>query len=223
MTADLCDDTPHWRPLPDLPGATLRYAPRAIADHDAWFARLRDEVTWERHRITMFGREIDSPRLSSWVGDADAVYTYSRTRFEPHPWTPALAALRDAVSRWCDAPFNSVLCNLYRSGADSMGWHSDAEPELGPDPVIASLSFGAVRRFRLRHRHDASRARARTAARAGQPAGHVRRDPAQLPARSAEGRPRRRTAHQFDVSPYPAGVVSCLFSRRCAVVPPVCT
>ncbi|HVJ61632.1 MAG TPA: alpha-ketoglutarate-dependent dioxygenase AlkB [Tahibacter sp.] len=127
-----------------------------MADPDAWFARLRDEVTWERHRITMFGREIDSPRLSSWVGDADAVYTYSRTRFEPHPWTPALAALRDAVSRWCDAPFNSVLCNLYRSGADSMGWHSDAEPELGPEPVIASLSFGAVRRFRLRHRDDAS-------------------------------------------------------------------
>jgi alkylated DNA repair dioxygenase AlkB len=156
MTAELRHETPDWQALPELPGATLHYAPRAIADPDAWFARLRDEVTWERHRIRLFGREVDSPRLSSWVGDADAVYTYSNARFEPHPWTPALAALRDAVTRWCDAPFNSVLCNLYRSGADSMGWHSDAEPELGPEPVIASLSFGAVRRFRLRHRHDAS-------------------------------------------------------------------
>lgn len=147
---------PAWQPLPDLPGATLRYAPRAIADADAWFARLRDEVTWEQHRLRIYGREVDSPRLSSWVGDADAVYTYSNTRFVPHAWTPALAALRDAVARWCGASFNSVLCNLYRSGADSMGWHSDAEPELGPAPVIASLSFGAVRRFRLRHKRDAS-------------------------------------------------------------------
>ena len=145
-----------WQTLPDLPGATLLYAPRAIPDPDTWFARLRDEVTWERHRIRIYGREVDSPRLSSWVGDPDAVYTYSKTRFTPHPWTPALAALRDAVSAWCDAPFNSVLCNLYRSGADSMGWHSDAEPELGPEPVIASLSFGAVRRFRLRHKLDAA-------------------------------------------------------------------
>ena len=156
MTFELPLAAPAWLPLPDLPGATLHYAPRAIADPDAWFARLRDEIAWERHRIRLYGREVDSPRLSSWVGDADAVYTYSRTRFVPHPWTPALGALRDAVSRWCGASFNSVLCNLYRSGADSMGWHSDAEPELGPEPVIASLSFGAVRRFRLRHKRDAS-------------------------------------------------------------------
>ncbi|HJU38054.1 MAG TPA: alpha-ketoglutarate-dependent dioxygenase AlkB, partial [Tahibacter sp.] len=156
MIAELPLAAPAWQPLPDLPGATLRYAPRAIADCDAWFARLRDEVTWEQHRLRIYGREVDSPRLSSWIGDSDAVYTYSNTRFVPHPWTPALAALRDAVARWCDAPFNSVLCNLYRSGADSMGWHSDAEPELGPEPVIASLSFGAVRRFRLRHKRDAS-------------------------------------------------------------------
>lgn len=146
----------HWQPLPELPGATVRYANDAIANPDAWFARLREEVTWERHRIVMFGREVDSPRLSSWVGDSDAVYTYSHTRFVPRPWTPSLAALRDTVSVLCNASFNSVLCNLYRDGADSMGWHSDDEPELGPEPVIASLSFGAARRFRLRHRRDAS-------------------------------------------------------------------
>jgi alkylated DNA repair dioxygenase AlkB len=104
--------------------------------------------------LRLFGREVDAPRRSSWVGDPDATYVYSRTRFEPYPWTPALAELRGRVSAWCATDFNSVLCNLYRDGDDAMGWHSDNEPELGPTPVIASLSFGAARRFRLRHRHD---------------------------------------------------------------------
>jgi alkylated DNA repair dioxygenase AlkB len=143
-----------WHALPALMDATLAYAPHALRDADAWFARLRDEVPWERHRIRLFGREIDSPRLSSWIGDADAVYTYSGTRFEPHAWTPTLATLRDWLESVLDARFNSVLANLYRDGRDSMGWHSDDEPELGAEPVIASLSFGAARRFRLRHRRD---------------------------------------------------------------------
>jgi len=91
-------------------------------------------------------------RLSSWIGDADAVYTYSRTRFEPRPWTPTLIALRAELADRYGLRFNSVLANLYRDGRDSMGWHSDDEPELGAEPVIASLSFGATRRFRLRSR-----------------------------------------------------------------------
>ena len=83
-----------------------------------------------------------------------AVYTYSGTRFVPHAWTPALAELRDALLAHAGGRCNSVLANLYRDGRDSMGWHSDAEPELGVEPVILSLSFGGVRRFRLRHRRD---------------------------------------------------------------------
>jgi len=82
------------------------------------------------------------------------VYTYSRVRYEPRPWTPALASLRDTVSARCGESYNSALCNLYRDGRDAMGWHSDNEPELGAHPSIASLSFGATRRFRLRHRRD---------------------------------------------------------------------
>lgn len=98
----------------------------------------------------MFGRVVDSPRLSAWIGDADATYRYSGTRFVPHPWTPSLQALRDRVAEACGARFNSVLANLYRSGGDRMGWHSDDEPELGPEPLIASLSLGAERTFRFR-------------------------------------------------------------------------
>ena len=137
-----------------LPGAQLRYAEQAwsTAQADALFLRLRDEVPWQQHRLKLFGREAETPRLSCWIGDPDAVYTYSRTRFQPLPWTQAVASLRDELEARLGLRFNSVLANLYRDGRDAMGWHSDDEPELGPEPVIASLSFGAVRAFRLRER-----------------------------------------------------------------------
>ena len=136
-----------------LPGASLRYRPDWLpeAEADALFAAATT-IAWERHRLRLFGREIDAPRLSCWIGDPGAAYTYSRVRFEPRPWLPALAALRAQLETTCGARFNSVLANLYRDGRDSMGWHSDDEPELGADPVIASISLGGVRRFRLRAR-----------------------------------------------------------------------
>jgi alkylated DNA repair dioxygenase AlkB len=142
----------------DLPGADVRLMQFCDAElAREWFKRLHDEVVWERHRLRLFGREVDSPRLSCWIGDADAVYTYSGTRFTPHGWTPGCGELRDKISVLCCQRYNSVLCNLYRDGRDSMGWHSDDEPELGPQPCIASLSLGATRRFRLRHRRDPAR------------------------------------------------------------------
>lgn len=145
-----------WRTF-DLPGADVRLGQFCdAAEAQVWFTRLQAEIPWQRHRLRIFGREVDAPRLSSWIGDADAVYTYSGTRFVPHAWTTACAELREALLGRCGARFNSVLCNLYRDGRDSMGWHSDDEAELGPEPLIASLSFGAVRRFRLRHRRDAT-------------------------------------------------------------------
>nr|WP_233172009.1 alpha-ketoglutarate-dependent dioxygenase AlkB [Dyella sp. ASV21] len=147
-----------WQPL-QLPGAELDLWPRWLSadEADRLLAELMASIPWETHRIRIFGREVDSPRLSCWIGDADATYVYSRTRFEPRPWSPLLASLRERVASVCGAPFNSVLANLYRNGQDSMGWHSDDEPELGLRPVIASLSLGAERRFRLRPRHQAGR------------------------------------------------------------------
>jgi alkylated DNA repair dioxygenase AlkB len=137
----------------DLPRADVRYGADAFTpDADALLDALRGEIPWERHRLRLFGREVASPRLSCWIGDAGAAYTYSRTRFEPHPWTSTLASLREDLATRFGLRFNSVLANLYRDGRDSMGWHSDDEPELGVQPVIASLSFGAERRFRFRSR-----------------------------------------------------------------------
>jgi alkylated DNA repair dioxygenase AlkB len=137
-----------------LAGADLRHDVHAYppAQADALFAALRDEIRWQRHRLKLFGREIDAPRLSCWIGDDDAGYVYSGARFEPSPWTPTAALLRDDLAARLGVRFNSVLANLYRDGRDSVGWHSDDEPELGPTPVIASLSFGATRTFRLRSR-----------------------------------------------------------------------
>jgi alkylated DNA repair dioxygenase AlkB len=138
-------------PLPD--GCVYRLS-RFVADPEAacLFDTLSAELAWAPHRVRLFGREHPTPRLCAWYGDADARYAYSGQALVPLPWPPALARLRARVQAALGRPFNSVLCNLYRDGADSMGWHSDDEASLGPQPVIASLSLGATRRFAMRHR-----------------------------------------------------------------------
>jgi alkylated DNA repair dioxygenase AlkB len=137
-----------------LPRADVLYQPGWLppAVAGALMQRLVREIPWTQHQVRMFGRELPSPRLSAWIGDADAVYTYSRVRHQPAPWTPALAQLRERLQVELGARFNSVLANRYRDGRDSMGWHADDEPELGPEPLIASISLGAVRRMRFRAR-----------------------------------------------------------------------
>jgi alkylated DNA repair dioxygenase AlkB len=142
-----------------LQGAELWFAPGwlAAADADALLVSLREEIRWETHRIRLFGRELDSPRLSCWIGDEGAAYTYSGARFQLHPWPAALLYVRQRLANELDGAFNSVLANRYRDGNDYMGWHSDNESALGPRPLIASLSLGATRRFLLKHREESSR------------------------------------------------------------------
>ena len=121
------------------------------------FRDLLSQCAWRR-RPGMYGRPV--PREEAYYGDPGTHYTYSKRRYEPLPWPPALHALTDRVQRAASAAlggppprFNAVLCNLYRDGNDSVGWHADAEPEMGP--VIASLSLGAERTFRLREKKGA--------------------------------------------------------------------
>ena len=139
---------------PALPGAELRFFPEwlSVAEADALLHSLNDSIRWENHRIRLFGREVDSPRLSSWIGDAGTAYTYSGARFHPHPWPVVLDEIRQRLVRELGVPFNSVLANRYRDGRDCMGWHSDNETALGAQPVIASVSLGDARRFVLKHR-----------------------------------------------------------------------
>jgi alkylated DNA repair dioxygenase AlkB len=139
-----------------LPGAELALDPDWLqpADTEALFATLQTRIPWDVHRIRLFGRELDSPRLSCWIGDPGAAYAYSGTRFQPRPWPVALLPVRARLHAELGIDFNTVLANLYRDGRDCMGWHSDDEAELGPQPVIASLSLGATRRFVLKPRRD---------------------------------------------------------------------
>lgn len=145
-------------PLP-LPGADVRLDRDWMepAAADVMLATLTASIPWENHPVRLFGREIPAPRLSCWMGDADARYRYSGIDRAACAWLPAIAALRDRLRVQLGVDFNSVLANLYRDGSDAMGWHADDEPELGEAPVIASVSLGATRRFHLRAREGEAR------------------------------------------------------------------
>jgi alkylated DNA repair dioxygenase AlkB len=146
MTDRPRDSTPETLALPGADLVLWRdWVPEAEAD--ALFDALRKGVPWTVHHVRLFGRDVPSPRLSCWIGDPGAAYRYSGVGHAPHPWPGVLAPVRHRLAATVGVAFDSVLANLYRSGADAMGWHADNEPELGEAPVIASLSLGATRRF----------------------------------------------------------------------------
>jgi alkylated DNA repair dioxygenase AlkB len=131
------------------------------APPDRLLADLIGETPWRAERIVLFGKQHLQPRLTAWYGDPDRGYRYSGLDLAPQPWTPLLSMLKRSVETVADANFNSVLLNRYRDHRDSLGMHSDDEPELGVEPVIASLSQGETRTLVFRHRSSASLARVR--------------------------------------------------------------
>jgi alkylated DNA repair dioxygenase AlkB len=141
-----------------LPQADLEYSPRWVSVElaDRWLEALSAETPWTQPNIKLYGREFAVPRLVAWHGDAKARYRYSGLVHEPLPWTPLLSEIREQVETQVGQRLNGVLLNLYRDGQDAMGWHSDDEPELGPEPLVVSLNLGAIRRFDFR-RKGASR------------------------------------------------------------------
>lgn len=124
------------------------------AKAQALFLTLREGINWRQEKIRIMGKMMAQPRLIAWYGEPEAVYTYSGLTLSPEPWTKELSEIRSDLEAFAGTKFNSVLLNLYRSGSDHMGWHSDNEKELGVNPTIASLSLGATRRFLLRHRQE---------------------------------------------------------------------
>lgn len=142
----------------DLPDADVRLWRAAFRpdEADALLAALRSKIDWQQEDILIFGERKRVPRLVAWHGEPGTAYTYSGTAHEPLPWTPELQRVRQRVEDLTAHRFNSVLLNLYRDGRDGMGWHADDEPELGREPAIASVSLGASRRFKLRHRRSRS-------------------------------------------------------------------
>lgn len=113
---------------------------------------LLNSLAWQQNTITLFGKTHQTPRLERFIADPDVHYSYSGKRLENAPWPSVLLGIRQTLERRFNIPFNAVLANFYRNGQDSMGWHSDDEPELGLTPIIASLSLGATRKFKIRHK-----------------------------------------------------------------------
>jgi alkylated DNA repair dioxygenase AlkB len=152
--------------IDDLFGASRQLEPLAVPDADLRFmhgfyppdecaallAALLEQTPWRQERIEVWGKVHDQPRLTSWHGDPGTDYTYSGVTLATCPWTPLLSRLRRDIEEATGHRYNSVLLNLYRNQHDGVGWHSDDERELGRLPVIASLSLGETRSFRLRHR-----------------------------------------------------------------------
>lgn len=115
------------------------------------FHELKATVAWQSVSVKIFGRSRLQPRLTAWVADPSILYTYSGLTLPWNGWTPSLLDVKKRVEQRSQTSFNSVLINYYRDGNDSMGWHQDNEKELGVHPVIASLSMGGERLFKMKH------------------------------------------------------------------------
>jgi alkylated DNA repair dioxygenase AlkB len=118
----------------------------------SWLDILTDSIAWSNDTVKMFGKTLTLNRKSAWYGDSGAAYSYSGIRREPLQWTEELLMIKKSCEEVSNATFNSVLCNYYHDGNDGMGWHSDDERELGKEPIIVSVSFGAERIFSFRHK-----------------------------------------------------------------------
>lgn len=140
-----------WQTLPD---GELLYWPEFIAKEqaDSLYTQLLNQTEWRQESIALFGKTLPQPRLIAWYGDRH--YHYSGIALTAAPLPTNIADLMCRCEAASQRIFNTVLLNLYRNGQDSMGWHQDNEVELGINPVIASLSFGAARTFSLKHRHN---------------------------------------------------------------------
>jgi len=138
----------------ELPDSQITYYPGFFdtKTSDLYFDRLRKETDWRQDDIRVFGKVYAQPRLTALYGEQGKPYTYSGITMTPLPFTPLLRSIKEQVEQLSKATFSTVLLNLYRDGQDSNGWHSDDEKELGHNPVIASVSFGQIRRFRLKHK-----------------------------------------------------------------------
>ena len=124
----------------------------AVADCDRIYQRLLQEQNWPDNHYIVAGRQLTLPRLQTWHADPGIKYSYSNNLLETRSWTTLLSDIRAKIELCLDFSFNSVLVNWYRNGEDYVGWHADNERELGEQPFIVSLTFGAERLFEFQHK-----------------------------------------------------------------------
>lgn len=133
-------------------GEALLYEKFFIAEEsDIFLQCLQSEIQWRQEPITIYGRSVLQPRLTALYGDTGKPLRYSGIAMQPFKWTESLLQIKKKIEPLVGKIFTTALLNQYRDGQDSMGWHRDNEKELGPNPVIASVSFGATRKFQFRH------------------------------------------------------------------------
>ncbi|MCJ8210183.1 alpha-ketoglutarate-dependent dioxygenase AlkB [Mucilaginibacter sp. RS28] len=142
-----------------LPKEVLDYRPGLFNEKESsqYLETFISTVPWEQKVITLYDKQVVTPRLTAWFGDINKNYAYSGSSFHPLPWTEELLEIKARIEPIAGTQFNSVLLNYYRDGNDSVAWHSDNERELGQQPLIASVSFGQVRKFDIRHKQDHKR------------------------------------------------------------------
>lgn len=138
-----------------LKDANVWYYPEFFtkAESECYYKILISETKWQQDDITVFGKSYKQPRLTALYGNNEKSYSYSNVTMHPHPFTEELLEIKSKIETIINEKFTTCLLNLYRDGQDSNGWHADNEKELGKNPVIASVSFGASRLFHLKHRH----------------------------------------------------------------------
>src|ERR687891_268708 len=124
----------------------------AYQEANQYLDLLMQNILWKNDEVIIFGKHIVTKRKTAWYGDSDYLYTYSNTTKQALPWTKELCELKQIVEKLAETTFNSCLLNLYDNGDEGMGWHSDDEESLGKDNTIASLSFGAERKFLFKHK-----------------------------------------------------------------------
>lgn len=119
---------------------------------DRYFRRLLKDILWENDQLFIFGRNITTKRKVGWYGDSPYAYTYSKSTKMALPWIKELLELKSIIEKKTKETYNSCLLNLYHNGDEGMGWHSDDEKELKENGAIASLSLGAERKFKFKHK-----------------------------------------------------------------------
>ena len=137
----------------DLPNAEIEYHANFFEQlqADQLFQKLKTEIPWQQDNITVYGKSYPQPRLTALFGNEGKPYSYSNIIMQPHFWNPLTTFIKEKIEDQINESFTTVLLNFYRDGKDSNGWHADNEKELGRNPVIASVSFGASRPFHLKH------------------------------------------------------------------------
>ena len=126
----------------------------SVVDSTNYYDALLNTIEWKNDEIILFGKKIVTKRKVAWYGDSGIEYTYSNTTKKALSWTKELREIKLLIEEQIGSTFNSCLLNLYHSGEEGMGWHSDDEKELEKNGTIASLSFGAERKFSFKHKKD---------------------------------------------------------------------